>query len=281
MAGSTTGMSASIEFNFDNMALTGTHIMTGGLDQGATANSTSIQNFMQTQLNNAGVTGVTVNVTGGVASTGYIGDGNVGKTVTNGYYKTLANWTNATTSPYAGSFLSGTDPSPPPNGNGFISSPHVFLMNNNVISDSSYGPKSNFLTISFTGSGGMTLQGIQFNWEIFPSASCSTNCVFNLYAGTGAAPTTDAALAALTPVFTTNTGPTANQAVGGLQPVAFNNATWFIVDDWPPEVGINGMGLDYQCCTRKVPEPDSVSLIGVALAALGLVLGSRRRRLNG
>jgi hypothetical protein len=281
LAGSTTAMAGSIEFNFDNMApLTGTHINSSGIDQGATANSASIQSFMQTTLNGAGVTGVTVNVTGAIANSGYTGDNNVSKTTTNGYWKTLANFTNATTSPYAGSFPSGTDTggANPPNGDGFIAKPHVFIMNNNLITDSGYGPKSNFFTISFTGSGGLTLQGIQFNWEVFPSASCSNHCVFNLYAGTGAAPTTDAALAALTPVFTTNTG-SANQAVAGLQSAAFNNATWFIVDDWPPEVAITGVDLTYTCC-KKVPEPDSVSLVGLALAAGGMVAGWRRRRLN-
>ena len=267
VAASGTALATTLEFDFDNVVLNGTHITSGGIDQGATGSSANIQSYMNSVL--SAIPGASVTVTGAIANKGYTGDNKVVQS--SGVYKTLNNYADAADSP---PYTPGTFQGP---------LNHTFIMNNNF---GLYGgTKYDSFTLAFTG---VQIASAKFDWEIFPDGSCTalTNSACGgsgmpnlptlaFYAGTTLIHkyTYNDALAK----FSAGSSSIAPQGIGGLD-------TWILPAgttslkfvDWPAEVAVRGFEIT-TCCT--VPEPGSMSLIGAAFAGVGLV-ALRRRRFN-
>jgi hypothetical protein len=268
LAGPNTVLALTTEFNFDALSLTGTHITSGGIDQGATLGSSGIQAYMNSQLLAGSVA-----VAGAIANSGYTGDNKVNQVLNSStgsgtIYGTLAHMADVNDAgKTAGKFYSTLN--------------HVFLMNDNFGGLSApSAAKSLSFTMAFTG---ITISSISFDWEIFPNATCQNNAV------NSSCPPTLKLSTNINSNVHTYTAPTGTQpqAIGGLDTWSFAAGTNSLTfTDWPAEIGIRGFLVNYVCvpgtppCNgNKVPEPGSLALVGIALVGAGLTL--RRRKLNG
>jgi hypothetical protein len=117
------------------------------------------------------------------------------------------------------------------------------------------------------------LFNVSFDWEIFPNGSCgrcgatSLNYPdFQLWAGTdGASAATYIYPASAFPVSAPNSYP---QGLGHFSATFAQPVTRLEFVDWPVKIGIDNLD------PNRVPEPGSIVLLGIGLAAVAL----RRRR---
>jgi hypothetical protein len=256
-----TAAAAPVVFNFDSITLSGTH----GNGLGATADSTAIGNYMSATL------GTPVTVAGALATKTYNGEDHV-----NG--KTLGTSDN--------NVAHGA-----PN--------DTFIINDNF---GIYGPAANSFTMTF--GGGFFLTSVAFDWEIFPDASCPasanvTDCGGSDHSLTnsnwpdielmvnGVALPIWKALATIPA-----TSPKDPQAIGTLAAALDltgygHPITSLTFVDWPAEIGIDKLTITgaclpgaaaNNCVLHQNPEPGSIPLIGIALAALA---AAGRRRFRG
>jgi hypothetical protein len=116
---------------------------------------------------------------------------------------------------------------------------------------------------------------VSFDWEIFPDGACNTCSPgsanypdFELWAGTATTKLYDFD-ASQFPVSAPNGYP---QGLGQFSAVLPQGVTRLEFVDWPQMIGIDRLD------PTTVPEPETLSLVGVAMAALGF---TRRRKVVG
>ena len=252
---------APVTFNFDSITLSGSQ----GNGLGATADSTAIGNNMSATL---GMPAGTVTVSGALATATYNGEDHV-----NG--KTLGTSDN--------NVAHGA-----PN--------DTFIINDNF---GIYGPAANSFTMTF--GGGFFLTSVAFDWEIFPDANCpastnTTDCGGSYHPldpnwpnielmVNGSSTVIWSALAAIP-----GSSPNDPQAIGTLSALdltSYGPVTSLTFVDWPAEIGVDKLTITgaclpgtaaNNCVLHQNPEPGSMPLIGIALAALAFAV---RRRLGG
>ncbi|MGH8798786.1 MAG: PEP-CTERM sorting domain-containing protein [Casimicrobiaceae bacterium] len=251
---------APVSFDFNAITLSGSQ----GNGLGATANSASIGTYMGATL------GTPVTVTGALATKTYNGEGHV-----NG--STLGTSDN--------NVAHGT-----PN--------DTFIINDDF---GIYGAAASSFTMTF--GGGFFLTSVAFDWEIFPDASCPASTNVNNCGGSDHSATNanwpDIELmvnGVATPIWSAlatipATSPKDPQAIGtlgaALDLTGYGHAiTSLTFVDWPAEIGIDSLTITggclpgtaaNGCILRQTPEPGSMLLVGIALAALA---GAGRRRIN-
>jgi hypothetical protein len=210
---------------------------------GNNANSAAIQTYM------TGVLGSAVGVTGAIASNSYRGDGFV-------------------VGPSLGTSDGATGPSDATH-NHAAGSVDTFIMN--------AGPGSNAFTLNF---GSYSIFSISFDWEIFPDASCSPSCanpgpnwpdIKLLVDGN------------VVPVWMMLGVGAVNPQNIGVASLNLSGAHSLTFVDWPAEVGIDNLKIngctptEPRCGQGDLPEPSSLPLAGLALAA---ILAVRRMRIR-
>ena len=251
---------APVLFDFNTITLTGSQ----GNGLGATAGSTAIGNYMSATL------GTPVTVAGALATKTYNGENHV-----NG--KTLGTSDN--------NVAHGA-----PN--------DTFIINDNF---GIYGGAASSFTITF--GGGFFLTSVAFDWEIFPDASCPASTNVNDCGGSDHSLTNpnwpDIELmvnGVATPIWSAlatipGTSPKDPQAIGTISApldlTGYGHAiTSLTFVDWPAEIGIDKLSITGACLPTTAgngcvlhqnPEPGSLPLIGIALAALAF---AGRRRLK-
>jgi hypothetical protein len=204
---------------------------------GGSATSTQIGTYM------TGVFGSTVGVSGAKGSQTYNGDGHV-------------------VGPTLGTSDGATSPSDSSHNHaGF----DTFIINN--------GPGSNAFTLNFGADFSIT--SISFDWEIFPDASCSPTC-----SPTGGHwPDIKLLVDGSSTIIWSQQGLVmTNPQNIGVASVSLSGAHSLTFMDWPAEIGIDNLKIVGQCaptaprCTQHdVPEPSSLPLAGLALAAFLIV----------
>ncbi len=209
------------------------------------ASSAAIQTYM------TGVFGSTVAVSGAIASNSYRGDGFV-------------------VGPSLGTSDGATSPSD--SAHNHPGSVDTFIMNN--------GPGSDSFTLNFGAA--YSISSISFDWEIFPDASCSPTCA------AAALPDIELFVDGNATALWTMTGiGTPNPQNIGIATLVLSGAHSLKFVDWPPEVGIDNLVITGHCaptapsCVQHdTPEPSSLPLAGLALAAFLVArrFGTRKPR---
>lgn len=244
----------SYTFDFENilrpLATVGTSLQGYGL--GSIGLSPGIGLAMSTGLQTVAKTAA-VTVAGAVATQNYNGEGHV-----------------------VGGNLGNTD------GTGPVKLKlDTFLVNNNFgaiqanLNTAGKGTVSNpdRFSLSFTN---FTVTGVQFDYEIFPDATChkGTNCGPDM-----------TLLAGANKVWSMTTAPSTTvdpQALGRTGKLSFAGVSSLTFVDWPSEIGIDNLTIT-GCissasgkCAPEVPEPAAIALFGLGL--FGLVVARRRSK---
>lgn len=243
-----------VTFDFDGVAISGTH----GNGLGKTGGNSAIATNMNAALSAAGLVGSTVSVSGGLATATYNGEDHV-----NG--ETL------------GTSNGGTHHASD------AAHPDTFIINDDF---GIYGSAVDRFSLSFTN---FYVYSISFDWEIFPDASCPAGSSCASHPLTNANYPDIELLAdgisvwstlASTPV----SGHLDPQALGTRTTFSLNGATTLTFVDWPAEVGIDNLVVDGctikspDCVRLQTPEPGMLFLLGAcALAAMGV---ARRERVE-
>ncbi len=228
-------------FDFDGVQL-----------NGGTGNNAAVQTY----LNNTVGIGV-VTVYGAVAQQTYNGDGHA-NTDNHNRSVTLGTTNGATSATDYARFHTGYD---------------TFITNvGGDNPNSTYGQTGNEKIVFVFSS---PIYSVSFDWEIFPDGACnrcspssSSYPDFELWAGRGTTELYDFN-ASYFPVSAPNGYP---QGLGHFSMSLPQGVTRLEFVDWPQMIGIDKLD------PTTVPEAESLSLVGVALAALGF---TRRRKLVG
>jgi hypothetical protein len=283
-----------------------------------TSNNAAITAYMDSVVKaaNAAYGAVSLNATvacpgcGAEGETNYTGDNHVvGLTVTNGTagqlpatpvgggtYQLLSNGvipltlgnTDGFTEPNGSSGLAQMGNANPysPNGKvGHLTTLDAFITND--VNNSS--PDKTTIGLQFSG---FTFQSIEFDFQIFPDASCTTaGCTSGLpdltlkYKDSNGVMQTVHQFLGETPDGDTHSpisGKTGTELTPQLLSHAlFNlpeatNEVWFV--DWPRTIGVDNVCLDCGPPRTNAPEPMSLAIFGVGLAGLVIPMWLRRRR---
>jgi hypothetical protein len=242
-------IAAPLVFDFNGVTLSGS--ASNGL--GATGNSAAIATDMNNALTSAGYASSSVTVTGALATKTYNGEGHV---------------TGQTLGTSEGGVLN-----PIVNGK---RKKDTFIINDNF---GLRGPKSDRFTLTFTN---FLLYSLQFDWEIFPDATCPANSSCAKSGNTSLSNWPDISLlvdGSITPLWEAF-GPTSNattidpQALGVSPILNLNGAKSLTFVDWPAEIGIDNLRItgcvatQPNCLTTRVPEPGSLALLCLGLFCL-------------
>jgi hypothetical protein len=257
---------APTTFNFNSITMT-SNTTTDGLNGGA--NSAAITNYMNGVLFGSGIT---VNVTGALATRNYTADGSV-----------IPGNPTLGTSDHATSYNDLTHPSNPTTAN-----PDVFILNDHI---PIFGSASDSIVMTFSSLPLGTLQ-VGFDWEIFADNSCAPcNQFLSGNQLNPNFPDLDFLLDG-SPVQTFYALPSNQLSPSGSFPQNLGTAIinlnittagphTLTFMDWPAEIGIDNLSLESctgaQGCIGRVPEPSPLSLAALALALLALVRWGPRR----
>ena len=227
---------ASVSFNFNSLA--------------SGAGPSSIQTYMNAQLALVTPALTVSSPTGAITDKGYNGDGHVVGIGANRDSLTLGTSENGV---YNGDFSCSAS--------GCTGPLDTFVRNN-----------SSATQWTFAFMGGMIIDSVRFDYEIFPDASGNTpdmtfrtnlGEVFHYYGVTPTSPNNDSPLSLTesTKQLIGNTGILTGPMISGA------NSLTFI--DWPVTIGIDNLTIDYHTNgVAPVPEPASMMLLlGSGLAA--------------
>ena len=191
----------------------------------------------------SGIFGSSVNVSGAIGSKTYNGDGHV-------FGPTLGT-SDGAIAPSDGSHNhAGYD---------------TFIINN--------GPGSNAFTLNFGAA--YTITSIAFDWEIFPDASCSPTCSPTGGNWPDIELMLDGSATSIWSALGIAVGSPAKDPQNiGVASLSFAGAHSLTFMDWPAEIGIDNLVITGHCASTApgcaqgdVPEPSSLPLAGLALAA--------------
>ena len=251
---------APLLFDFNNVALTGSH----GNGLGATGSNSAIGTSMTNTLHGSGFLNSSVNVSGALGTATYNGEGHV-----------------------IGPTLGTSD--------GGVAHPgrnDTFIINDNFGIN---GGTSNSFTLNFTD---FTVSALSFDWEIFPDATCQKLTYCASHPGSANYPDIELFVDG-TLVWSMLASTPANgdpQALGLSNLITLGASGGHVLTfvDWPAEVGIDnlriagcasitqqpprvsGTSIAPLCTPLLVPEPSTLPLAALGLIAAAAGIGRAR-----